>query len=76
MVAQYRKAAERRSQPRRGRGEGGRPRPVIWQPSWDCFLRQPQPRKGPAMQRRQAKLPERDDRCRSQEAQPRVDCQR
>ena len=76
MVAQYRKAAERRSQPRRARGEGERPRPVTWQDNWDCFPRQPKTRKGPAAQQRQAELPELDDRCRSQEAPPGLDCQR
>ena len=57
-------------------GEGRRPRPVTWQANWGCSLRQPKPRKGPAAWRRRAKPLEREDRCRSQEAPLRVDCQR
>ena len=58
------------------RGEGERPRPVTWQANWDCFLRQPKPRKGPAAWQRRAKPLEREDRCRSQETPARLDCQR
>ena len=41
MVAQYRKAAERRSQLLAASGEGRRPRPVNEQANGTCFSRQP-----------------------------------
>ncbi len=47
MVAKYRKAVERRSQPLAASGEGRRPRPVNTQANGTCFSRQPTARKGP-----------------------------
>ena len=71
MVAQYRKAVERRSEPLTASGEGRRPRPVNRQANGICFSRQPTARKGPFPGLGRANPhPQPGMRCRSREPYP------
>jgi hypothetical protein len=77
MVAEYRKAVERRFQPFAASGEGRRPRPVNEQANRTCFLRQPTARKGPfPAQGRANPYPLSGMRCRSRETYLGRPCQR